>query len=164
MILAEKLLKLQTSLSRNKRIDIFAHLGNCEGNYLRLKKLLCENQQGKFKSKQIRFESSSEPIDFEVCAVSKYTSTLKITQATKDKFQYLRLKVNLYHDVRCAEVTPTYTFQQKGMFARKDIPNTIRLEKMEMNRFLTEFLDFCLEQRSANQLEELSVDSQQGSA
>ena len=127
-------------------VDLFAHLSRCEANYTRLEKLLCDGADRLFHSKDINFGSGLVPFIFKFAKLSKYTSQVVIYQEAPDGIPNMHLKLHLYHDTRSAEVV---SYQRHHNFhvleTSPKLPRTMRFEKIEMNCFLSELLDHCLE-------------------
>ena len=119
----------------------------CEHNYIRLMRLLPDVDE----TLTYRFETSATlHYEIVVLEVSRYTSTVKISQLCTTTPSYLKpvMTVRLYHDARMAEVLSS---QNSGAFAPSyEYPNhkmRQRNEKHMINSFLAEWLQFCLSQR-----------------
>jgi uncharacterized protein YqiB (DUF1249 family) len=89
-------------------------------------------------------------IRMELVERSRYTSKLDLVHqipALQGWIPDMRISVQVYHDAEVAEVI---AYQKQERFrARNPYPNPQmhhRYEKAELNRFLTEWLDFCLKQ------------------
>lgn len=120
-------------------------LAVCEANYARLLRILpdCDT---------VTLSYTFEIIDglfyqVKILDSSRYTSTVELAQLTSGVPEYLRpvMKVRLYHDANVAEVLsaqhigslkPSYAYPNTNMHQ----PN----EKEMTNRFLAEWLVFCL--------------------
>ena len=120
-------------------------LAVCEANYARLLRILpdCDTVTLSYS-----FEIT-EGLFYRVKILdsSRYTSTVELAQLTAGVPDYLRpvMKVRLYHDANVAEVLsaqhigslkPSYAYPNTNMHQ----PN----EKEMTNRFLAEWLVFCL--------------------
>lgn len=120
-------------------------LAVCEVNYARLLRLLpdCDTL-----SLSYTFEVN-EGLFYRVKILesSRYTSTVELAQLADGVPSYLRpvMQVRLYHDAQAAEVLsaqhmgslqPSYAYPNKKMHQRN--------EKEMTNRFLSEWLWFCL--------------------
>ena len=127
---------------------------------MRLGRLLLDHGWVQFKSKRIYFSNGALPIEFELKRISKHTSYLLISQDATSTYQSLTLRVNLYHDVGSAEVATVQNFRQLHVMGIKNIPMTHRLEKIEMNRFLADLLDYCMAQGSSHATEILQAEEQ----
>lgn len=124
-------------------------LAVCEVNYARLLRLLPD------------CDSVSLTYDFtinnhlsyriKIIESSRYTSTLEFAQCADNVPDYIRpsMQVRLYHDAQMAEVLhsqnvgairPSYSYPNKKMHQKN--------EKEMVNRFLAEWLQFCLQHRS----------------
>lgn len=133
-------------------------IGDCESNYSRFMELLPELDD----SEHWRFgvtanpaadsgaEESCKQVFIQVMERTKYTVTLAVDQESLlDKWvPKPLLTVRLYHDVKVAEVLSF----QKNRYLRQNYPypNDKMFhpdEKAQLNRFLGEWLDFCLRAR-----------------
>ena len=142
---------------REKRyiIDLGRHLSVCDGNYLRLTKLMPNlgrhaedvGLMGDRRAFRVPVGSASPAVAIEVVECSRYTTTLALlAQLSGGRgVADLSMKVRLYHDARSAEVVE---FQGKRRFeSAYDYPNREMRqpdEKAQVNRFLSEFLNACL--------------------
>lgn len=136
------------------KIDLSAHLAECDGNYLRLARLLPGLREGDRREFIILLGDVSPQVTVEVTERRRYTAVVLLRQRLPDieagveerlAFAELRIKVRLYHDARCAEVIefqgqrlfePVYAYPNRKM----RLPD----EKAQVNRFLREFLNACL--------------------
>ena len=120
-------------------------LAVCELNYARLLRLIpdcdTENLSYSFKIKN--------NLDYRVKIIdsSRYTSTVELIQLAKGVPSFLQpvMQIRLYHDARVAEVLsaqhigslqPSYAYPNANMHQKN--------EKEMTNRFLAEWLAFCL--------------------
>ena len=140
---------------RPYNIDLGAHLAACDSNYSRILRLLpaleAALEEGEPKVFRVLFDAAgaadSPPAAvFEVLARDRYTSVVALSQHGPGRgMAATRIIVRLYHDARCAEVIE---FQGQRRFASVyRYPNQKMRqpdEKAQVNRFLTEFLSFCL--------------------
>lgn len=135
-------------------IDLGRHLTVCDGNYLRLTKLMPNlgrhaedvGLMGDRRAFRVPVGGASPAVTIEVVECSRYTTTLALAQLSGGRgVADLSMKVRLYHDARSAEVVE---FQGKRRFdSAYAYPNReMRLpdEKAQVNRFLSEFLNACL--------------------
>ena len=143
---------------RRYNIDLSAHLAECDGNYLRLVRLLPGLREGERREFFVPHGDASPQVTVEVTEHGRYTAVVALRQRflgpataserTADAAQRVgetRIKVRLYHDARCAEVIE---FQGQRLFAPEyRYPNAKMRqpdEKAQVNRFLREFLNACL--------------------
>jgi hypothetical protein len=81
-----------------------------------------------------------------VSEVTKYTTLIDICQSDEEPvFPLPKMSVRLYHDARVAEVCASGDFSR--VKAKYDYPNPKLLqkdEKFQLNKFLGEWLTFCL--------------------
>ncbi|MGC3873237.1 DUF1249 domain-containing protein [Halomonas sp. GXIMD04776] len=125
--------------------DLKTLQGECTANYLRMTRLLGDLDAGDVREVPLAGESSRfGTLWLEVLECAPYTTIVRVTQTgILDAFiETPRMLVHLYHDVRMAEVTD---FQRQRHFnGRYRYPNS-RMhqpdEKLQLNRFLGEWLD-----------------------
>lgn len=120
----------------------------CEGNYLRLQRLLgvSSPQDG------VCFDLSSNQqylgrIRMRMLQSSRYTDTvlLEQTHASGRWLNDPHMTVRIYHDARMAEVISC--FRNARIEILQDYPNRFMHhpdEKVQVNAFLAEWLSFCL--------------------
>ncbi len=117
----------------------------CEHNYGRLLRLLpdCDTEDLIY-----RFEVSPLQVyQIRIVECSRYTTTVEIEQQNQRQPAFMRqqMEVRLYHDAQMAEVL---RYQRKRAvrgsypYPNKDMHHAN--EKEQMNRFLAEWLSFCL--------------------
>ncbi len=121
-------------------------LAVCEVNYARLLRLLpdCDTLDLSYSF------SINKHLGYRITIIdsSRYTSTLEFAQLNEAVPPYLcpEMKVRLYHDAQMAEVLhsqnigairPSYAYPNKNMHQKN--------EKEMVNRFLAEWLHFCLQ-------------------
>lgn len=120
----------------------------CEVNYARITTLLSDVDVENL-TYQLRL-SSTLCYQLRLVDAGRYTSTLEVTQqhSHDDRVKQPDMVVRLYHDARMAEVTqcaqitrfePRYHYPNQRMHH----PD----EKHMLNRFLGEWLSFCLQQK-----------------
>ena len=125
-------------------------LAVCEVNYARLLRLLpdCDTLDLKYDFSINKHLSYS----IKILDSSRYTSTLELAQCNSAVPDYMRpiMQVRLYHDAQMAEVLhsqnigairPSYAYPNKKMHQKNE-------EEM-VNRFLAEWLHFCIQQSSS---------------
>ena len=139
--------------SRRYNIDLAAHLAECDGNYLRLTRLMPDLERGDRWDFRVLIGGSAPQVTVEVIDRCRYTTVLTLNQhSVACGVEETRLKVRLYHDARCAEVIE---FQGQRLFEPVyDYPNPKMRqpdEKAQVNRFLREFLNACLAHGVANE-------------
>lgn len=124
----------------------------CEGNYLRLTRLLpAGNAERTFV---ISSQGDEARVRLVVDEDHRYTSILSVYQdgLSPGWLQPLALQVRMYHDAGMAEVT---SWQNEKRFdGRYRYPNpAMRLpdEKVQLNRFLAEWLSHCMRHGRAQQ-------------
>lgn len=122
--------------------------GECTANYLRLTRLVGELGEGEVR--EVELVNRGRPLGslcLEVREHAAYTSIIQVSQRgiLDELIETPRMRVHLYHDVRMAEVTD---FQRQRHFhGRYRYPNA-RMhqpdEKLQLNRFLGEWLEHGL--------------------
>ncbi|TVS11024.1 MAG: DUF1249 domain-containing protein [Gammaproteobacteria bacterium] len=136
---------------RRYKVDLAAHMAECDANYARLHQLLPELFDRDERTLSLTLPQVADRVlRFRVVERCPYTTTLALdfTRAASDWHPLVpapRLLVRLYHDARTAEVT---AYQGEDRFqGRYDYPNG-RMhqpdEKAQLNRFLGEYLALCL--------------------
>jgi uncharacterized protein YqiB (DUF1249 family) len=150
-------------LNRRYVPDLKKMAAACEGNYIRLNKLLPEFELGYEKSFLISGDSTiNNPthqarISLKVIESFTYTSTVEVIQhgLCPEWIQPPSMAVRLYHDARSAEVISYQN--QKRIQGKYQYPNPqMRMpdEKCQLNQFLAEWLTHCLKHGHA----EVSLD------
>ena len=142
--------------TRRYNIDLGAHLAECDGNYLRLTRLMPDMDHSDRREFRVLFgaapASSAALVSFEVIDRCRYTTVVALRQWAASDSAETHIKVRLYHDARSAEVIE---FQGQRLFeAEYGYPNRKMRqpdEKAQVNRFLREFLNACLTHGVANE-------------
>lgn len=135
------------ALNRRYVPDLKKMSAACEGNYLRLNKLLPNFELGYEKTFTLQSEHHQGRVTLEVVESFRYTSTVKVIQQSESSswLQSPSMLVRLYHDARSAEVTSYQN--QRRIEGKYHYPNRqMRLpdEKAQLNQFLAEWLTHCL--------------------
>ena len=138
---------------RPYNIDLRAHLEQCDDNYRRLTRLIPDLRQADRREFRVFPQGAALIVTFEVTHRSRYTTVLSLDlPASVRSIGGMRIKVRVYHDARTAEVIE---FQGQRRFqAVYDYPNPQMRqpdEKVQVNRFLSEFLNACLRHGVAHQ-------------
>ena len=128
--------------------DLKTLQGECTANFIRLTRLLGDLEVGETREVELINHGrrlGALCIELQECA--PYTSVVHVSQRgiLDSLIDTPRMRVHLYHDVRMAEVTD---FQRQRHFdGRYRYPNS-RMhqpdEKLQLNRFLGEWLDHGL--------------------
>jgi hypothetical protein len=120
-------------------------LAICEANYTRMMRLLPD-----VDTERLEYQfSAGKNLHYRIRIIesARYTSTLEMHQISSSTALFLQpaMQVRLYHDARVAEVIKN---QRIGSFnASYSYPNQRmhqKNEKQMVNRFLAEWLQFCL--------------------
>lgn len=149
------------ALNRRYVPDLKKMSAACEGNYIRLKKLLPDFQLGYEKSFLMTPSSNSEEganaaastnrknearITLKVTESFPYTSTVELTQEGINPgwIKPPSMVVRVYHDARSAEVT-SYQNQKRiqGKYVYPNPQMRMPDEKAQLNQFLAEWLIHC---------------------
>lgn len=139
--------------------DLKSLQGECTANYLRLTRLLGDLEAG--DTREVELVSRGRHLGalrLKVCERAPYTSIVQVSECgmLDAWIDAPRMRVHLYHDVRMAEVTD---FQRQRHFhGRYRYPNA-RMhqpdEKLQLNRFLGEWLEHGLAHGHSLDLPEL---------
>lgn len=121
----------------------------CEGNYMRLQRL---RQLEPGDASRCEFELHRETcylgrVSLEVLQRARYTETVLLEQVHNNGrwLNNPQLTVRIYHDARMAEVISCY--RDRDIAAVNDYPNRYMHhsdEKVQVNSFMADWLDFCL--------------------
>ena len=138
---------------RPYNIDLRAHLEECDDNYRRLTRLMPDLRQTDRREFRMFPKGAALVVSFEVTHRSRYTTVLTLDLPARVRsIGGMRIKIRVYHDARTAEVIE---FQGQRRFkAVYDYPNLEMRqpdEKVQVNRFLSEFLNACLRHGVAHQ-------------
>jgi len=151
--------------NRSHPIDLIRQMAECDANYIRLLKLV---PQLRALHRGRRQPSILEPgsllaefviadgrdgrgetvVEVRVIETFKYTTTLEITQqpAAGKWLTNPTLQVRLYHDACTAEVTAYQNHRNfRPRYAQPNPCMYQRDEKIQVNRFLGEWLTLCLQ-------------------
>jgi uncharacterized protein YqiB (DUF1249 family) len=139
--------------SRRHPIDLSARMAVCDGNYIRLLKLLPDlspSASRVFTLPELGTAATAQRVVLEVVETFKYTSTVSITLEVPGLASaYYRppaMLVRLYHDANTAEVT-SYQDERRirVLYQEDELPRYYPDEKEQVNLFLAEWLALCLE-------------------
>jgi uncharacterized protein YqiB (DUF1249 family) len=141
--------------SRRHPIDLSARMAICDGNYIRLLKLLPDltpTARREFTLPELGAAdaATAHRVVLEVVETFKYTSTVSITLKVPGLASvYYRppvMLVRLYHDANTAEVT-SYQDERRirVLYQEDELPRYYPDEKEQVNLFLAEWLALCLE-------------------
>jgi hypothetical protein len=128
------------------RIDLPAHMAECDANYLRLMKLFPGLREQDVSVFGVMIGEHPHRVELKVAERSPYTTLVELEQLPRAPWNSRpRMVVRLYHDARSAEVVECHG--ARHFRAVYDYPNPhmhLPDEKAQVNRFLTEFLSLCL--------------------
>jgi len=128
--------------------DLTSLASVCEGNYMRLLKLLPDLKSGAGRE----FNISGGPhldtrICFSIIENFKYTLTIKVEQLSclNEFLNPPHMEVRLYEDVRMAEVIRyDNSHRFNGVYHYPNNQMRMPDEKQQINLFLAEWLEHCL--------------------
>lgn len=116
-------------------------LAICEANFLRLKKILNNFSVNKYLFETINPDSSSNPISFNVIHRTKHTLIIEAKQKIKlKKMESLIIRIQISLDAKLAEVI-SFQGERAVPYFMKVLKTQSRDEKIQQNRFLTEWLE-----------------------
>ena len=116
-------------------------LAVCEANFLRLKKILNNFSVNKYLFETINPDSSSNPISFNIIHRTKHTLTIEAKEKIKlKKLEILIIRIQISLDARLAEVI-SFQGERAVPYFMKVLKTQSRDEKIQQNRFLTEWLE-----------------------
>ena len=129
------------------RMDLPAHMAECDANYLRLMKLFPGMQDSDGTVIGVELTSGVLEVSLDVIERSPYTTVVRLRQRPEAPWsRKASITIRLYHDARSAEVVE-YQGRKHFLRAVYDYPNTDMRqpdEKAQINRFLGEYLALCL--------------------
>ena len=116
-------------------------LAVCEANFLRLKKILNDFSKNKYSFETINPDSSSNPISFSVIHRTRHTLIVEAKQKIKlKKIESLIIRIQISLDAKLAEVI-SFQGERAVPYFMKVLKTQSRDEKIQQNRFLTEWLE-----------------------
>ena len=116
-------------------------LAVCEANFLRLKKILNDFSKNKYSFETINPDSSSNPISFHVIHRTPHTLIVEAKQKIKlKKIESLIIRIQISLDAKLAEVV-SFQGERAVPYFMKVLKTQSRDEKIQQNRFLTEWLE-----------------------
>ena len=116
-------------------------LAICEANFLRLKKILNNFSVNKYLFETINPDSSSNLISFNVIHRTKHTLIIEAKQKIKlKKMESLIIRIQISLDAKLAEVI-SFQGERAVPYFMKVLKTQSRDEKIQQNRFLTEWLE-----------------------
>ena len=116
-------------------------LAVCEANFLRLKKILQNFSRNKYSFETVNPDSSSNSIFFCVIHKTKHTLIIEAKQKIKlKKMENLIIRIQISLDAKLAEVI-SFQGERAVPYFMKVLKTQSRDEKIQQNRFLTEWLE-----------------------
>lgn len=131
------------------KVDLVKQQAICEANYFRLCKLLPRLEEEDLRQIAITNGSYQGVLTLKVIERCKFTTVISIVhEAIWGKWILTPImSVRVYHDAQMAEVISAQ--KQRHFAAKYNYPNPNMFlpdEKAQLNRFLADWLAFCLEQ------------------
>lgn len=129
-------------------LNFAKHMAQCETNYAQLLKLMPQWDSSDSWIFAVDAASHVWKMRIEVLERTRYTTTVSISRQDTDEHPWLQLPnltVRLYHDASIAEVLAWNN--HKKLQVRYKCPNKDMYhadEKIQLNRFLGEWLALCL--------------------
>jgi len=116
-------------------------LAICEANFLRLKKILHDFSRNKYLFETINPDNSSNPISFFIVHRTRHTLIIEAKQKIKlKKIESLIIRIQISLDAKLAEVI-SFQGERAVPYFMKVLKTQSRDEKIQQNRFLTEWLE-----------------------
>ncbi len=147
----------KTARRRNRySVDLPSHMAECDANYHRVMRLFPNLRDTEEERIALPLPNLNAEVVFEVLERGPYTTLIKIDLTAQEKWMDMAttpaMTVRVYHDAQSAEVV---SYQHQNRFhGAYDYPNTRmrqRDEKVQINRFLGEFLTLCQEHGASTQ-------------
>ncbi len=129
------------------KVDFPAHMAECDSNFVRVTKLLPDLAETDHWHFGLTLPSGeSAKVAVQVVERCRYTTTVAFEQRGLMAWPNSQvMTVRIYHDAKTVEVIacqrgrhfePKYEYPNKAMYQRD--------EKLQLNRFLGEWLNYCL--------------------
>jgi len=116
-------------------------LAVCEANFLRLKKILQNFNKNNYVFETINPDSSSNPVLFSILHRTKHTLIIEAKQKIKlKKIESLIIRIQISLDAKLAEVN-SFQGERAVPYFMEVLKTQSKDEKMQQNRFLTEWLE-----------------------
>ena len=120
-------------------------LAICEANFLRLKKILNSFSLNKYLFETINPDSSSNPVSFCVIHRTRHTLIIEAKQKIKlKKIESIIIRIQISLDAKLAEVI-SFQGERAVPYFMRVLKTQSRDEKIQQNRFLTEWLENIFE-------------------
>ncbi len=120
-------------------------LAICEANFLRLKKILNSFSLNKYLFETINPDSSSNPVSFCVIHRTRHTLIIEAKQKIKlKKIESIIIRIQISLDAKLAEVI-SFQGERAVPYFMRVLKAQSRDEKIQQNRFLTEWLENIFE-------------------
>ena len=128
-----------------KKLPKTSHqLSVCEANFLRIKKILQNFSKNNYSFETINPDSSSNTISFNVINRSKHTLIIEAKQNVNyGIFNSFVIRIQVCIDAKLAEVV-SYQGEKAIPYFMKVTKSQSKDEKLQQNRFLTEWLESIL--------------------
>lgn len=137
-------------------VDLSSHMAECDANFHKLMRLFPQLREQAELSIGLHLHGESAGVDFEVVEKGPYTTLLRVQVNSEGQWLTLAaapdMTIRIYHDAQSAEIV-SYQNQNRfhGVYEYPNSRMRQRDEKVQLNRFLGEFLTMCLEHGASNQ-------------
>lgn len=129
------------------KVNFPQHMQECDSNYVRLIKLLPDlDDIDNWQFGMSLPSGESAEINVKVVERCKYTTTMSFFQAgLMELLDSHQMVARVYHDAKTVEVIACQ--RGRNFHSKYEYPNELmyqRDEKIQLNRFLGEWLNYCL--------------------
>ncbi len=127
-------------------IDLSRHMVECDANYARLMRLFPALSKRRGNTLRVDIAGRRTDVGLEILERNRYTTLIRLRQRPDAPWGLNPcFTVRLYHDTRCAEVVGYQRARHfKAVYPYPNAAMRQRDEKVQVNRFLGEFLSYCL--------------------
>lgn len=132
-----------------------AHIAECDANYMRLMKLAPDLDGGETRSLSLALAEQDVTVCIRLMERCPYTSLIELAQDAAHTgltfdLPRPRIVIRLYHDARSAEVVEYQNARRfNAVYVYPNLEMRHRDEKVQINRFLGEYLSVCLSHGAA---------------
>jgi uncharacterized protein len=138
-------------------VDLLSHMAECDANYARLMKLMPRHADSDLHVFNLVIADCEARVSLRIVERCPYTTLVELMQhplVTGLSFEVpaLRVQIRLYHDARNAEVVEFQRASRfRSVYAYPNPEMRQRDEKVQINRFLGEYLAACLAHGTATE-------------
>ena len=131
------------------KVDLVAHLAECDANYVRIMMLMPELDS--MNERDFCVGNECVRVQLSVLERCPYTTTVRLLQRSHElgaenfTLAPTSITVRLYHDARTAEVIEFQNYRRwKAIYQYPNREMHLPNEKAQVNLFLSEYLSHCL--------------------